>query len=66
MPYYPKLLADVSEGLEPGFGDRGDQEGDGFLSSCFWMGVERMGWWVMRGGRETGGKRCHENRGDAH
>jgi hypothetical protein len=32
MSYYLELLEDVPEGVEPGVGDCGDQEGVGFLS----------------------------------
>jgi hypothetical protein len=29
MPYYPQLLENLSQGVEPGKGDSGDQEGHG-------------------------------------
>lgn len=42
MSYYSELLEDLSEGLEPRFGDCGDQEGDGFLNCAYTEGVAKL------------------------
>ena len=46
MSYYSELLEDLSEGLEPRFGDCGDQEGDGFLNCAC---IERVANWAFGG-----------------